>query len=118
MAKVYPDGIRNGESYCFNTLEMCQASERWQASRLRQFDRFVGFGFQVIQLDEFPIQCVWHLEPSQSREHLHRPGDADDEWSKALQFVTKVCRLPWVTSTTGRVPKKGSSGTAVRLFSR
>jgi len=90
MAKVYPDGIRNGESYCFKTLEMCPASEGWQASRLRQFDRLVSFGFRVIQLDEFPIPCVWHLEPCRSREHLHRPGDAADEWSKTLQFVAKL----------------------------
>lgn len=91
MARVYPDGIRTGESYCFKTLEMCLASEGWQASRLRQFDRLASFGFSVIQLDEFPIPSVWHLEPCRSREHLHQPGNAADEWSKILQFVAKLC---------------------------
>ncbi len=90
MAKVYPDGIRHGESYCFKTVEMCPASEGWQASRLRQIDRLVSFGFRVIQLDEFPIPCVWHLEPCRSREHLHQPGDAADEWLKTLQLVAKL----------------------------
>jgi hypothetical protein len=90
MAKVYPNGIRHRESYCFKSLEMCPASEDWQASRLRQFDRLVSFGFRVIQLDEFPIPGVWHLEPCLSQEHLHRPGNAADEWSKSLQLVARL----------------------------
>lgn len=87
MAKLFDGKIREDDAYAYKSIDMCLASEGWQASRIRELDHLMDGGFKVIQLDEFPIAPVWNVAPCQATDHLHRPGDASDEWAKSIAFV-------------------------------
>lgn len=90
MAKLFDGHIRDDNNYSFAAIDMCLADERWQASRLREFDKLIALGFKVIQLDEFPLPPVWHVAPCGAADHLHRPNDAADEWDKSIAFVKRL----------------------------
>lgn len=87
MAKLFDGKIREDDEYAYKAIDMCLASERWQASRIRELDRLMDAGFKVIQLDEFPIASVWNVVPCQATDHLHKPGDASDEWTQSTAFI-------------------------------
>ena len=90
MAKLFEGKTREDDGYAYKAIDMCLASERWQASRIRELDRLMDAGFKVIQLDEFPIAPVWNVAACQAKNHLHRPGDAVDEWSRSIAFVREL----------------------------
>jgi hypothetical protein len=88
MLKSYPPGTQApGGQYASKSLDACLASAGWQRSRLEQLDRLADLGFQVLQIDEFPIPAVWHHAPCQATTHLHRPGDIADEWRQIDRFL-------------------------------
>ena len=87
MAKLFDGKIREDDNYEYNAIDMCLASEGWQASRIKELDHLMDAGFKVIQLDEFPIAPVWNVAPCQATDHLHRPNDASDEWTKTIAFI-------------------------------
>jgi Domain of unknown function (DUF6259) len=84
--KLYAAGTNSSTGSC-NGIDMCPASEGWQKSRLEQLDRLVSLGFRFIQLDEFPIPAFWHVNPCLAENHLHKPGDAADEWRWTLELM-------------------------------
>jgi hypothetical protein len=86
-AKLYPDGIHDGQQYGFRWKEMCPASATWQAMRLRELKHLIDVGFRIIALDEFPLGARWDSAPCLSRTHLHHPADFADEWRVTLEFV-------------------------------
>jgi hypothetical protein len=90
-AKLYSTGTNSTAGSC-NAIDMCLAAEGWQKSRLEQFDRLIRLGFRFIQLDEFPIPPFWHVNPCLAKNHLHKSGDAVDEWRRTLELVSALAK--------------------------
>ena len=89
-AKVYADGVHTFPQYVFESLEMCLGSAAWQASRFEQMKKLVELGYRVIALDEFPTAPRWDAQGCHATNHLHRPGDFEDEWRISRAFIAKL----------------------------
>jgi hypothetical protein len=144
--KQFPAGAQVAEGqWSFKSVDMCLASEGWQQSRLAELDALADLGFKVVQLDEFPIPSLWHVNACQAEGHLHRANDPIDEWRQVMKFVAVLSKqadargirltceepsaalLPYVCGYIDReynrsidlyAPwKKGKQVTAIPLFS-
>jgi hypothetical protein len=82
-----PDGKNIARKYAFEAMEMCLCSDAWQRTRLAELERLAKLGFQVIQLDEFPVAMRWHAAACLAAGHEHAPGDFTAEWDCSLRFV-------------------------------
>ena len=86
--RQFPAGTRiDAGQWSFKSVDMCLASEPWQRSRISELDALADLGFKVVQLDEFPIPSLWHVNACQAQGHLHKPNDAVDEWRRIMSFV-------------------------------
>jgi hypothetical protein len=90
MAKQYDGQPRDDDHWAYRSLVMCLGSAEWQASRIAAFEALADAGVDVVQLDEFPIPPVWHVAACGSDRHLHRRGDAADEWAASLAFIQRL----------------------------
>lgn len=93
QARLHDGKLNDIALYTFKAWEMCLGSAEWQASRLRELNKLLDAGVDVVAIDEFPSSPHWGADACEATNHLHEPNDLVDEWRVTMRFIQKVAAI-------------------------